>query len=61
MSRVGLKPITIPEGVTVTQVGDSVVVKGKHGELSEKTPRNVTVTIEGNTINVARENDKRNV
>jgi len=61
MSRIGLKPITIPEGVTVTQVGDSVVVKGKHGELLERTPRNVTVTIDGSTVTVARANDTRNV
>lgn len=61
MSRVGLKAIKIPAGVTVTQVGDSVVVKGKNGELSAKTPAKITVTIDGDTITVARANDSRNV
>lgn len=61
MSRVGLKAITIPEGVTVTQVGSSVVVKGKHGELSAKTPDRITVLITGNNIAVSRANDSRNV
>lgn len=61
MSRVGLKQIIIPAGVTVSQVGDMVVVKGKNGELSEKTPRNITVTIDGDKINVSRANDTRNV
>ncbi len=61
MSRVGLKLITIPAGVTVTQVGEDVVVKGKNGELSAKTPRNITVHIDGETITVTRANDSRNV
>ena len=34
MSRVGSSPIGIPSGVTVSQQDGSVVVKGKHGELS---------------------------
>jgi large subunit ribosomal protein L6 len=59
MSRVGLKPITIPAGVTVTQANGAVSVKGKLGELSEKVPSVITVTIEGDTINVARPNDIR--
>lgn len=61
MSRVGLKQIIIPEGVTVTQVDDRIVVKGKNGELSERVPRNITVKIEGEHINVVRANDSRNV
>ncbi|MCC7304592.1 50S ribosomal protein L6 [bacterium] len=61
MSRVGLKLITIPSGVTVTQVEDRIIVKGKNGELSERVPRNITVTIDGDKITVSRANDSRNV
>ncbi len=35
MSRIGKKPITIPEGVTITNNGDKVVVKGPKGELTQ--------------------------
>ncbi|WKZ23822.1 MAG: 50S ribosomal protein L6 [Candidatus Dojkabacteria bacterium] len=59
MSRVGLKKIIVPEGVTVTVSADSVVVKGKHGELAEATPVGITVKMEGNTITVERKNDSR--
>jgi len=33
MSRIGKKPIILPEGVTITNNGDSVMVKGPKGEL----------------------------
>lgn len=59
MSRVGLKHITIPSGVTVT-LNDSIVkVMGKLGELTTKVPEGITVTIDGSTISVTRKNDIR--
>ena len=37
MSRIGIKPITIPAGVEVTvEDGNAVKVKGPKGELSTK-------------------------
>ena len=35
MSRIGKKPIKLPEGVTITNNGNSVVVKGPKGELTQ--------------------------
>lgn len=35
MARTGKNPISIPQGVTVTQTGDTVTVKGKLGELKQ--------------------------
>ena len=35
MSRIGNKPIAIPEGVTITNNGNNVSVKGPKGELTE--------------------------
>ena len=35
MSRIGNKPIAIPEGVTITNNGDTILVKGPKGELTE--------------------------
>lgn len=47
MSRIGKKPITIPSGVTLTQSGQSVTVKGPKGELSFTLPDAVTGKMDG--------------
>lgn len=50
MSRIGKKPILIPKGVTVTQDGPSIIVKGPKGELSRLFRTEVRIAIEGDTI-----------
>jgi large subunit ribosomal protein L6 len=45
MSRLGKKEIKIPAGVTVTQKGDMIAVKGPKGELSRKFIADVTINI----------------
>ncbi len=50
MSRIGKKPITIPSGVTLTQSGQSVTVKGPKGELSFTLPDAVTGKMDGETF-----------
>lgn len=52
MSRVGKQIITIPAGVTVTQTGDLVVVKGPKGTLEQRVPAAVHVVIAENTLTV---------
>ena len=39
MSRIGIKPIKIEDGVTVEVSDKTVVVKGQNGELSKQIPR----------------------
>ena len=58
MSRIGNKPITIPEGVEVTLNDKNITVKGPKGTLSKEIHKNVNVTIEGNVITVSRPNDE---
>ena len=36
MSRIGKKPVAVPDGVTVTVTGNEVVVKGPKGELRQE-------------------------
>lgn len=61
MSRIGFKIIDIPEGVDVSQSGQTVTVKGKLGELQRDIDPNITMTIEDNQITFERPNDnKRN-
>ena len=35
MSRVGLNPVSIPEGVTVNVSGSNINIKGPKGELNQ--------------------------
>ncbi len=46
MSRIGKLPIIIPSGVTVSQNGEIVTVKGPKGELSQKVDPSIKVIIE---------------
>ena len=57
MSRIGLKPITIPAGVDVNVNGTTVTVKGPNGTLSMDAHPNMTVSIEGSEVIVSRPND----
>ncbi|BAY19725.1 50S ribosomal protein L6 [Nostoc sp. HK-01] len=59
MSRIGKRPITIPAKVQITIDGTKVVVKGPKGELSRDLPVNVTVSQEGETLQVVRKDDSR--
>ena len=53
MSRIGKKPVSIPDGVTTTLDGQSIVVKGPKGELSYVANDEVTLTEENGDIVVA--------
>lgn len=59
MSRIGKAIINIPEGVTVTVNGTLVTVKGKLGELSQEISGTLSVSQEGNTLSVSRENEEK--
>lgn len=59
MSRIGKKPIPLPAGVTVTQDGNVVKVKGAKGELSEKIHKNMEIIIDGGEVRVNRPNDEK--
>jgi large subunit ribosomal protein L6 len=59
MSRIGLNPIEIPEGVEVKFEGNTVTVKGPKGELSRTLHDDIKVNLEDNVITFERpSNDK---
>ncbi len=61
MSRIGNKPITVPEGVEVKLDGKNITVKGPKGTLQREIHKNMTVHIEDNVITVERpDNEKQN-
>ena len=61
MSRIGKAPITVPSGVDVSIVGDTVTVKGPKGELSREIPDGITVTLDDGVLTVNRANEEREV
>ena len=60
MSRVGKKPITIPEKVKVVAQGMDVQVQGPKGTLKMTAHPRIKVAVEGNEVKVARPTDERN-
>ncbi|MFZ3578103.1 50S ribosomal protein L6 [Virgibacillus sp. DJP39] len=59
MSRIGLKPVEIPDGVEVKVDGNIVKVKGPKGELSRPIHVDMKVVIEGNVLTVERPSDNK--
>ncbi len=58
MSRIGRKPIPVPETVTVTIEPELVRVHGPRGELSERVHRDITVAQEDAQLLVSRPTDR---
>lgn len=54
MSRIGIRPIPLPSGVTVTWEGTEVVVTGPKGTLRWAPPADITVTQTGGAVHVTR-------
>jgi large subunit ribosomal protein L6 len=57
MSRVGKRPITLPQGVTATLLEQVVSVKGPKGTLSRTIHPKVDVEIDAQSISVKRRDD----
>jgi large subunit ribosomal protein L6 len=58
MSRIGRKPIPVPDGVTVTIEPELVTVKGPKGELSERVNRDIAVEQQDGELVVTRPTDR---
>ena len=60
MSRIGLKPITIPDGVEVKiDDNNNVIVKGPKGQLEQKIDNAMKLEMKDNEINVSRPTDRK--
>ena len=53
MSRIGLKPVIVPEGVTLDVQGQDVKAKGSKGELSVRIHDDVSVKLEDGQVILA--------
>ena len=62
MSRIGNKPVDIPDKVKVNVGNDGAVsVEGPKGKLSWKLPRDISAKIDNNKISLARTAETRSV
>ncbi|RHH67054.1 MULTISPECIES: 50S ribosomal protein L6 [Vagococcus] len=59
MSRIGNKPVVVPAGVTVTQSGNTVTVKGPKGELTREFSPNITLNISEGEVILTRPDDTK--
>ncbi|HNG45281.1 MAG TPA: 50S ribosomal protein L6 [Elusimicrobiota bacterium] len=57
MSRLGRKPIAIPEKVKVSVDGPKVSVAGPLGTLTRALPQGISAKVDGGVLTVARAND----
>lgn len=59
MSRIGNKPVSLPQGVKVSVNDGIIFVEGPKGKKSFKMSRFITIEIEGNTIYVKRRSEEK--
>lgn len=59
MSRIGLKPIPIPQGVEIKMDGTVITVKGPKGTLTREFHRDMSFNLEGDKITVVRPSDNK--
>jgi large subunit ribosomal protein L6 len=59
MSRIGNKPIPLPQGVKFEVKGDTVVVQGPKGQVESHLPKGVALKQADGNIQITRENDER--
>jgi large subunit ribosomal protein L6 len=59
MSRVGLKPISLPEKVAVKVEGNTVLVEGPKGKLDFAVPAGISLKTEDGTVIVSRATEQR--
>lgn len=58
MSRIGKKPVIIPDGVTAAIAGGRIVVKGPKGEISHDLHPRINVEIKDGQITFSRPTDR---
>src|SRR5256885_16481316 len=59
MSRIGKKPIPLPQGVTIKVEGNTVLVQGPKGKLDTRIPAGIKVEQQDGHLVALRENDSQ--
>src|SRR5215475_11460935 len=61
MSRIGRKPVSIPQGVKVQIEGATVRAEGPKGKLMQPVPAGLSAKLEGNQLVISRSGEDRKV
>src|SRR5438552_4095362 len=61
MSRIGRKPVSIPQGVKVQIDGATVRAEGPKGKLMQPVPAGLSAKLEGNQLVISRSGDDRKI
>ena len=61
MSRIGRKPVSIPQGVKVNLDGAVIRAEGPKGKLSQLVPAGLSAKIENNQLVISRSGEDRRV
>jgi large subunit ribosomal protein L6 len=59
MSRIGKKPVTVPQGVTLDLKGNEVAVKGPKGELRRRLHPEMQLALANGTFTVSRPSEEK--
>ena len=60
MSRVGKKPIDLPNGTEVSIIENGITIKGEKGELNAIFPESVKLEKEENKVKIVPLNESKN-
>jgi len=61
MSRIGKKPIVLPDGAMLDVKGDEITVSGPKGSLSRKLLEGLELLFDGNIVTVQRKNEEKKI
>ena len=61
MSRIGIKPVVIPDGVIATPRRGSVEIKGPKGSLKVSVPEGIKAALQDGAIVVSRKSEEKRI
>lgn len=61
MSRIGTKPVVIPDGVTATPRRGAIEIKGPKGSLEVTVPEGIKAVLEDGTVVVSRQSEEKRI
>ncbi len=61
MSRIGVKPVVIPDGVTAMPKQGAIEIKGPKGRLEVPVPEGIKAAFEDGTVVISRQSDEKRI
>ena len=61
MSRIGTRPVVIPDGVTATPRKGAIEIKGPKGSLEVTVPEGIKAALEDGTVVVSRQSEEKRI